>query len=216
MTRDYLHSQDKCLKLDLPIPHKEILNEAISIRNLFTPYRTGEYDHKGWHSVSLYGLAHDKPASYDAYGFANGGEAAKHFVWTDAAERCPITVNWLNTVFPTKKFGRVRFMLLEAGGFIAPHTDAPIPHIEPVNIALSNPKECNWIWGDGSILEFQPGDIYAMNTGLEHSVKNNSDIDRYHIIVHHHDSTDEWKKLLINSMEKYEIQGSFVPSSFLY
>jgi hypothetical protein len=216
MTREYLLSEGKCLKLDLPIPHQAILEEAKAIRDMFIPYRTGEYDHNGWHSVSLHGFSHDKPASYDAYGFTDGGEAAKQFIWTKAADRCPITVEWLKTMFPTKKFARVRFMLLEAGGYIAPHTDAPIPHIEPVNIALSNPDGCDWVWGDGDILKFQPGDICAMNIGLEHSVKNNSNEDRYHMIVHHHDSTDEWKKLLINAMEKHEVQGSFVSSSFLY
>lgn len=216
MAREYLLSQGKCLKLNLPIPYQEILAEARSIRDMFIKYRTGEYDHQGWHSVSLYGLSHDKPASYDAYGFDNGEEAAKNFIWTKAADRCPITINWLKTVFPTNRFARVRFMLLEAGGYIAPHIDAPIPHIEPVNIALSNPNGCDWVWGDGSILKFSPGDVYAMNVGFEHSVRNNSNEDRYHMIVHHHDSTDEWKKLLTDAMEKYDIQGTFMSSSFLY
>ncbi len=216
MTREYLISEGKVLKLDLEIPYEDILKEAKAIRHMFIPYRTGEYDHKGWHSVSLHGLSHDRPASYDAYGFTDGGEAAKHFIWTEAADLCPITVNWLKTVFPTNKFARVRFMLLEAGGYIAPHTDAQVPLLEAVNIALSNPEGCDWVWGDGDVFKFNPGDVCAMNIGLEHSVRNNSNEDRYHMIVHHHDCTDEWKKLLTDAMEKYDIQGSFMSSSFLY
>ncbi len=216
--KEYLITESNCLKIDLPIPHEEILKEAQSLRQWFVKYRDNEieYKHQGWYSLSLYGLAHDKPASFESYGYASGQQAALDYKWTRAAEMCPVTVDWLLNVFPCNKFGRVRFMLLEAGGYIAPHIDAPVKHIEPVNIALHNPKECVWHWGDNTVLNFKNGDTYAMNIGIEHAVYNNSKEDRYHLIVHRHDNTDEWKKLLISSMEKYGIQGSFVPSSFLY
>ena len=216
--REYLITDAKCLKLDLDIPHAQILEEAKNLRSWFVKYRDSEteYQHQGWHSLSLYGLAHNLPGAYDAYGYSDGESAGKDYIWTKAAELCPITYKWLTEVFPSNRFGRVRFMLLEAGGHISPHTDAPISHIEPVNIALHNPKECVWHWSDNTTLDFKNGDVYAMNIGIEHSVVNNSQEDRYHLIIHHHDSTDEWKTLLTNAMEKYAVNGTFVYSSFLY
>jgi hypothetical protein len=147
-------------------------------------------------SLSLYGLAEDKHESWQDYGYANAAEAAADFKWTAAADDCPTIVNWLKTKFPSNRFGRVRLMLVEAGGFIGPHTDTTHRILENINIPLSNPEGCIWKWGDGEELFMEPGGVYAMNISYEHSIYNNSDTDRFHIIVARHDSTDEWKDLM--------------------
>jgi hypothetical protein len=154
--------------------------------------------------------------SWDAYGYSSANEAAKDFAWTEIAEQCPVTVNWLKTTFPSQKLGRVRFMLLEAGGYIAPHTDSPYSIPDPVNIALTNPVNCDWVWGDGTTLDFKPGSVYAMNISYEHSVKNNSTEDRYHLIVHHHDSTPEWKSMMRQALLRQNESGNFYYSTDLY
>jgi len=189
-SREYLFSDAKCLKLDLPVPYEAMAEEAKALRSKFILYRNDD------------GYAHN--------------EAAKDLHWTEIAEHCPVTVNWLKTVFPSNQFGRVRFMLLEAGGFISPHIDSPVSIPEPVNVALTNPEECNWIWGDGDILHFPPGTAYAMNISYEHSVYNNSDEDRYHLIIHHHDSTPEWKDMMKLALEKQDESGYFYYSQDLY
>lgn len=216
-SRKYLFSLAKYLKLDLPVPHAEMAQEAQNLRSKFILYRQNDgYDHKGWWSLPLHGLGADKPASWDAYGYANANEAARDLDWTEIAQHCPVTVNWLKNVFPSNAFGRVRFMLLEAGGYISPHTDTKISVPEPINIALTNPRQCEWRWGDGSTLDFPPGSAYAMNISYEHSVYNNSNEDRYHLIVHHHDSTPEWEKLMIQALEKQDEEGYFYYSTDLY
>lgn len=216
-SREYLWTDAKCLKLDILVPYKEMAAEAVALRDQFVLYRNqDQYAHSGWYSLPLYGLGLDKPMSWDAYGYATANEAAKDFDWTEIAQQCPITVNWLKNVFPSKKLGRVRFMLLEAGGFIAPHKDSPYSVPDPVNIALTNSKECKWQWSDGSSLDFDPGSAYAMNISYEHSVVNSSNQDRYHLIVHHHDSTPEWKLLMSNSLLKENESGYFYYSTDLY
>lgn len=213
----FLNHDTKCLKLPLTIPWEEILEEAKALKDQFIPYRVKDgdgYAHKGWKSLPLHGLGDDKPMAWTAYTqYKNGREASKDYRWTSFSEKCPATVNWLKNVFPSNIYGRVRFMLLEAGGFIGPHSDTDIPVVEPVNIALSNHPNCVWRWEDADEeLHFKPGDMYAMNIAHTHAVYNNSDEDRYHIIVHHHDSTPEWcdmmKKCFEDKNEEYEIRYS--------
>ena len=216
-SREYLFTKAKCLRLDLHVPFQAMAEEAKSLRSKFVLYRENDgYDHKGWWSLPIHGLGLDKPASWDAYGYANANEAARDLTWTEITDLCPVTVNWLKTVFPSKKFGRVRFMLLEPGGYISPHNDTTLSVTEAVNIALTNPTNCVWRWGDGTELDFAPGTAYAMNISYEHSVYNNSNEDRYHLIIHHHDSTPEWKSMMIKALEKNNESGDFYYSQDLY
>jgi hypothetical protein len=215
--REYLCTSAKYLKLDLLVPHEKMAEEARALRSRFILYRNQDsYQHSGWYSLPIFGLSLDKPMSWDAYGYSSANEAAKDFAWTEIAEQCPVTVNWLKTTFPSQKLGRVRFMLLEAGGYIAPHTDSPYSIPDPVNIALTNPVNCDWVWGDGTTLDFKPGSVYAMNISYEHSVKNNSTEDRYHLIVHHHDSTPEWKSMMRQALLRQNESGNFYYSTDLY
>lgn len=215
--REYLFTDAKCLKLDLEIPFAEMAAEAQALRNRFIRYRNqDEYDHQGWYSLPLYGLGLDKPMSWDAYGYNSPNEAAKDFTWTEVADQCPRTVKWLKDVFPSQRLGRVRFMLLTAGGYINRHRDSPYSIPDAVNIALTNHPNCVWWWADGSRVDFRPGDAYAMNLSYEHSVDNRSTEDRYHLIVHHHDSTPEWKSMMMQAMERQNATGDFYYSTDLY
>lgn len=215
--REYLLSDAKCLKLSIEVPHAEILKEAKQLRQHFIEYHQGnDYRHKGWFSLPLHGLGDDKVLSWKGYGYTDGHKAAEDMHWTKWSNLCPITTNWLRDTFPSNKYGRVRFMLLEAGGFIAPHTDGDVRALEAVNVALNNPIGCNWIWKDGSTVPFIPGDAYALNISYEHEVKNESNEDRYHLIIHHYDSTEEWIKLMTTSMETENVKGNFYYSTELY
>ena len=44
--------------------------------------------------------------------------------------------------FPYKNYYRLRFMLLEPGGFITPHKDTDTNKLSPINMALNHPKGC--------------------------------------------------------------------------
>jgi len=203
----YYFSDAKFLKLDISIPHEEILEECKKLKNRFTNHRGNS--HNGWKSLSLYGLAENKHESWQDYNYSSAIEAAKDFVWTTAADDCPITVNWLKNNFPCQRFGRVRFMLVEAGGHIGLHSDTKYRILENINISVSNPKNCIWQWGDGEELFMEPGNAYAMNISYEHAVYNRSNEDRFHLIVARHDSTLEWQKLINDAAKKSNIVGHY-------
>lgn len=212
--REYLVSTAKHLKLDLPIPHEQMLLEAQALRDKFILYRSS-YKTTGWYALPIIGLSSKDPYAWDQYDYESARQAAEDIKWTEIAKQCPVTSNWLKTVYPSNSYGRVRFMLLEAGGVIDFHTDTEHSILGAVNIALNNPPGCAWHWRDSSF-EFKPGDAYSMNISYEHSIRNDSNEDRYHMIVHHYDSTPQWKQLVTDAMEKYEIKGDFHYSTELF
>lgn len=210
--REYLISDAKHLQLDLPVPHDEMLAEAILLRSEFVPYNI----ESKWYSLPIIGLSKTQPYSWQIYNYSSAKEAAPHIRWTDIADRCPVTVNWLKNVYPSKSYARVRFMLLEAGGEIPFHSDTDHRVLGAVNIALNNPNGCKWHWRDGNSLQFSPGDVRLMNISYEHSIKNNSNVDRYHLIVHHYDSIDKWKKLVTQAMKEHNVEGHFCYNTELF
>jgi Aspartyl/Asparaginyl beta-hydroxylase len=215
--REYLTSTARSMKLDITVPYQDILAEAKKLREFFIPYQQGnDYRHSGWYSLPLHGLGDDKTLAWRGYGYTDGFSAAKDMHWTSWADRCPATVQWLKETFPSQAYGRVRFMLLTAGGFIAPHCDGPDSYLEAVNVALNNPTNCNWYWKDGTTIDFAEGNAVAVNISYEHEVRNNSNEDRYHMIIHHYDSTEEWKELMTRSMERENVQGNFLYRPELY
>lgn len=209
--RDYFQSDGRYLKLDIELPYKEMCAEAFALIDKFTPHRGDEYSHTGWESLTLHGLGWDKHENWDAYGFKKGKDASPHMFWTEIADACPITTKWLKEVFPCNRYGRVRFMLLRAGGKIGMHNDSSMKLIENINVALNNPVGCEWIWGDGEKLIMEPGGVYAMNLFYDHSIVNNSTEDRMHMIIARHDGLDEWKTLVNEAAARQGITGEYIP-----
>jgi hypothetical protein len=83
--------------------------------------------------------------------------------------------------------------------------------LENINLSLNNPNGCVWKWADDSSEVFmEPGNAYAMNISYHHAVYNNSNEDRYHMIITRHDSTPEWKRLIIEAAAKSNSSGKFV------
>jgi hypothetical protein len=211
--REYLVSPAKYLKLDLAFPHREMHREAIQLRSRFIDYRSK--DASGWYALPIVGKSSTEANSWQSY-YSSAREAASNMKFTEISESCPITTTWLKKSYPSNKFARVRFMLLEAGGVINFHKDTDHSVLGAINIALNNPAKCAWHWRDNTSFEFEPGGAYAMNISYEHSIRNDSNEDRYHMIIHHYDSTDEYKQLLKQGMEKYEVQGDFHYSTELF
>ena len=208
--KEYYHSDGRYLKLDIELPYQEMCKEAFALIDKFSPHRGDEYAHKGWESLTLHGLGWNKHENYDAYGYKKGKDASKDMFWTEIADQCPITTKWLKEVFPCNKYGRVRFMLLRAGGHIGMHTDSRIKLIENINVALNNPIGCEWIWGDGEKLIMEPGGVYAMNIHYPHMLVNNSDEDRMHLIIARHDALDSWKRLIGDAALRQGVTGEYI------
>lgn len=216
MMKEYFLSNANQLKLDLPFDYQGMLTEAKNLRDRFVTHRKGDYNHKGWKSLVLHGLSETSTDYYKEYGYDSSVKAAEDSIWTQAAHESPITMDFLLNKFPSKKYARVRFMLLEAGGYIDTHTDSSQPILENINLSLSNPEGCVWHWGhDNSTLNMEPGSMYAMNIHYPHRIVNNSNEDRYHLIIHRIDSTPEWKQLINDACNKFNVTGKYIEHEIL-
>lgn len=206
--KDYFQSDVKYLKLDISFPYEAMLSEAKALHHRFVLHRDGESN--GWASLTLHGLGEDKSGSWMDYGYKSGEDAGKDMFWTSAADDCPVTTNFFKNSFPSKRFGRIRFMLLQAGGYIGLHSDSRLPLVENINMVLNNPTECKWKWGDGEVFDMVPGNAYAVNLHYQHSVYNESNEDRYHVIVARHDALPEWKTLVDKAAKAQNVTGQYI------
>lgn len=196
------------LKLDIDFPHEKMLQEAVSLRNQFVKHRDndgeGSYRHKGWRSLAIHGISANKTNHYEQYGFKSNEETP--YCWTEIAEYCPNTVNFFKSQFPFKSYYRVRFMLLEPGGYITPHKDTDKNKLSPINMALNHPKGCHMkMKNHKGFVPFKPGTAFMLDVGNEHAYINNSSEDRYHIIVHGI-RDKKFEKLVVDSYEKNGIK----------
>lgn len=208
--KDYFRSTANQLRLDLEFDYEQMLEEAKRLKDRFVTHRQGSYDHKGWRSLVLHGLSESSTDYYKEYGYDSSVKCAEDSIWTKAAEESPVTMDFLLNKFPKSKFARVRFMLLEAGGHIGTHKDSSIPLLENINISLSNPEGCVWHWDhDNTTLDMPPGTAWAMNIHYPHRIVNNSNEDRYHLIVHRVDSSDEWKDMINKACIKENVTGEY-------
>ena len=205
----YFFSPEKYLKLEIEVPFETLLLEAQKLKNLFTPHRESE-THKGWKSLSLYGLNSFAHESYAAYNYKTPLEASKNYKWTTAGNSCPNTKQWIIHNFPSNFYSRIRFMLLEPNGFIDFHKDTEYSILENINVSLSNDQECNWIWKNGERLFTKPGHIYTFNLSYLHKVENNSKYPRYHLILSKQDSTNKWLQKIIFATTSNLNKGVFI------
>ena len=208
--KEYYQSEGRYLKLAIDLPYKEMCAEAFALIDRFSPHRGDDYAHNGWESLTIHGLGSNKHEGYQTYGYAKGKDASNDMCWTEIADACPITARWLKDSFPCNKYGRVRFMLLRAGGHISKHNDSSLKLIENINVALNNPIGCKWIWGDGEELIMEPGGVYAMNLHYHHMLVNESNEDRMHMIIARHDALNGWKKLIEDAASKQSITGTYI------
>ena len=181
------------LRLDVTVPANTMLEEAQSLKDSFVSHRTkdklfGRLAHRGWCSITLYGADSTTTTKTE-----------EPFDWTEASEHCPETVAWLKQNFDiSETTGRIRFMLLEAGGYILPHSDRDQRRLSEINIALNNPKGCVFRFLERGDIPFKTGEAYIIDTSNKHMVYNDSKYDRIHMIVHNRIDDD----LLVRSYAK--------------
>jgi len=185
LTREYFNWIEKSsncpsLKLDLPLPQKEMEAEALALMDEFVKHR-GE-EHPGWHSLVLHG--YNKHTTDDwrskAYDFTEQPE----YTWTEIADVCPVTVDWLKNTWNFTRFDRVRFMLLMPGGCIKPHADYEVRKLAAYNVAINNPDGVEFVMEDAGLIPWQPGDARAIDIGRKHSVRHIGTEPRIHMIIH--------------------------------
>lgn len=176
------------LQADLKIPYAEIWREFQLVRHRMVKHRAS-YG-RGWQSLTLHGLGPEHTEGAEHYpGFENFNDSTAPMRWTEIADQCEVTTRFLKSL-PYSRFFRVRFMLLEPRGEISLHRDTEHPNLSPLNIAIRHPENCHFDMYHGETKEylgrvpFVTGRGFFVNIGTLHQVKNESDEDRLHIIVH--------------------------------
>jgi len=179
--RQNLHTNNKlkspaCQKLELNVPVNAIYEEIHKIKKYLRSHRSD--CGIGWQAFCIHGQAYDRTKEDSYYPDFLGHR------WTDEAmKHMPETIAWLKSL-GYKSFQRVRVMCLLPKGFINLHKDDEHSKLGAVNIAINNPKDCKFYLQNHGTLEFNPGTAYQLDLSNYHMVVNNSNVPRYHIIIH--------------------------------
>jgi len=156
--------------------------ELEKIDHLFVEHRSKDsYGHSGWSSITLHGIDYNKTEHFDRYGFTN--EADANYQWTSICNQIPYITNVIKNL-PFCDYGRIRIMRLAPGGFVMPHKDGNGRTFGPFNFALTNPVGCKFIFEGYGVVPFAQGRGCMLDLGIRHAVFNESDQNRYHVIVH--------------------------------
>jgi hypothetical protein len=202
ITADWVINQSNVPFIQLQLQnvlYQEMLAEARSLDNLYVSHRDDTSD--GWASLAIHGISSQHTDHYATYPeYSHLSNDAVPYQWTEIQNCCPITVKFLKDQFPYDVYHRVRFMRLAPGGYIKPHSDSNDLGLRAVNISLNNPNKCNFVFEDFGILPFSnSGSIFMVANGYVHSVVNNSEEYRYHIIVHGYSTTQSFYNLVVDS-----------------
>lgn len=180
------------LKLAIDVPVAIVLRELPNIRELLVPH-LAYGNTQGWSSFCLHGKAFDATREDSYY------SDDRPYEWTpEAKERMPETVRYFRDVWPHSRYQRLRVMRLSPGGFIGVHRDSPTSHLGPINIAVTQPRNCRFLMEGCGCLPFTEGDSIFLNVSYRHAVFNDSGLDRYHIIIHQ-EPNEEFKRLVLRS-----------------
>lgn len=181
----------------LNLPYAEMYQEALNLQDRFVVHREG--CGRGWKSLCVHGTSAEQTDAPSAYGIEDRPDI---YNWTDIQDRCPATVNAFKNLFHYTHYMRIRFMMLEPGGFIEPHVDASNFVFGAVNISLNNPDQC-WLATDLGIVPYRnEGSAFFLNTSYHHAVWNNSDIPRIHMIVHGTPDQRFWNSIVVRSYKQ--------------
>jgi|AntAceMinimDraft_6_1070360.scaffolds.fasta_scaffold06023_2 hypothetical protein len=198
------------IELDLQINTSSWIAEYHTVQDMFVPHRdidSGEGTHQGWSACTLHGISYDKTNVWQEYGYKTEPE----YNWTQAGKKCPSIKSAFESL-PAEHLARVRFMKLDAGGWISPHNDLG-PGINwnkifdyplPMTIAVDHPQECYMTLENRGVVPFKNNKAFLVNILNNHSVINFSKQDRIHVIGHLFvgNRKKEYCKLLADSYRK--------------
>ncbi len=174
-------TEESCLpylQLNIDVPWQTILEEWQQVKDLAVLHRAndsyGSSVNEGWFSLVLHGA-----------GPTNTEEYLGDLLWTQIAAQCPSTTQWIkNTFIINKHTGRIRFMLLEPGGHIILHKDRDVKKLSEINVAITNPKNCEFRFKNYGAIPFTNGTAFMVDISNEHFLFNYSTEPRLHIILH--------------------------------
>jgi hypothetical protein len=167
------------LRLNILVPYQTILEEIANIESLLVAHRETYGEHQGWKSFCIHGKSYDATQADEYY------KDNRCHTWTiEAKQFMPQTVEYFSHSWPALEFQRIRVMLLEPGGYINVHSDSAASRLAPVNIAITQPADCKFVMQNHGTVPFRPGQVFWLNVSNLHTVFNDSELPRWHIIVH--------------------------------
>ena len=182
------------LPLTLLVPHEIILTEIKNIESLLLVHREEYNEHQGWKSFCIHGKAYDATREDEYY------NDDRSYQWTPEAEKLmPKTVEYFKTQWPGDQYHRIRVMLLEPGGYISIHSDNGSPGLNPINIAITQPTDCDFVIEEKGSVPFAPGRAIWLDVNQRHTVFNHSNEPRWHIIVHQNIKNQKFQIEVVNS-----------------
>jgi hypothetical protein len=185
------------LLLTLAVPYCDILAEIKNIESLMSLHREDYNDHQGWKSFCIHGKSYNATKEDSYY------NDDRPYIWTPEAETLmPTTVNYFKTQWPGSQYRRIRIMQLEPGGYITIHRDNDTPGLTTINIAITQPIGCNFVMEQKGTVPFQPGLAFWLDISNNHAVFNNSNQNRWHIIVHQSVNDQKFQNEVVNSYKK--------------
>ena len=195
------------IDLSLKFNVSEWQKELAIAEKYYVPHRESQ-DHLGWNSCCIHGIDTDKPGIWHRY-----TDTEPEYKWTSLSKLTP-TITQFCKQLPFENFARIRFMQLDAGGWINPHNDTPpnmpedfklIDHLVPINIAIDHPNDCYMSLKGTGIVPWSNGCAKIVNITNDHSVINFSKFKRTHLIVHGiiGNKKEEFSRLVANS---YKVQ----------
>jgi len=192
------------LMLDFKCPWKDILPEIKQMTE-WIPYRNESGNN--WSSLALHGIDGDYKKVYHT-------DNNVKYDWTSIAGQCPVTKDFLQNNAGIKSHERTRFMKIDPGGSIFLHHDRDdqngpltrdIMRLGILHFAIQHPKGCDFTmphWGD---IPIKNGSTWFFSNVWEHTIVNNGDKPRYHIICNGARlNWDFWSPILIRSWEKFK------------
>lgn len=149
-------------------------------------------EHPGWNSSCIHGIDVDKTGAWTNYGYTK--EEDVPYKWTSISDHTPNIKKFWES-FPYERYRRIRFMELEPGGKISPHSDAPgklpgesdIDMLDfgvPINVAIIHPDNCHMTLEGHGTVPFKEGKAFIINIRNVHSFVNKSNRSRIHLIAH--------------------------------
>jgi hypothetical protein len=194
------------IELDLNFDVDQWQKESLLAEKYYVNHRESQ-PHQGWKSCCIHGINIDKTSVWQSY-----TDIEPEYQWTELSTLTPAITDFCKKL-PLEKFARIRFMKLEAEGWIAPHNDSPpgygkdfklIDHLVPINIAIDHPIDCHMTLKNHGIVPWKNGNVKIVNLTNDHSVINFSKSNRIHLIAHGWigNKINEFSKLIVRSYRK--------------
>lgn len=182
------------LKLQIEVPYQDILNEIGNIKQYFVDHRDTYSEHLGWKSFCIHGKSYDSTREDQFY------DDDRPHNWTEISQQLmPQTVSFFKQQWPGDQYHRVRIMELAPGGYISLHRDSEVSRLSPINIAITQPKKCAFVFEKNGTIPFTPGSVFWLDVSQLHTVFNDSDEYRYHIIVHQNLYHQKFQEVVVKS-----------------